>query len=194
MGFHRAERQAEQGRRFFVGTLLQIIELEHPLVVFGQGGQAACNVIHRSRLQNVRRGQRRGQLLRFRSVERHRLTAGSALQLRQAGVARDGVDPGGERGRAVVGGQRFPNPEESFLGEIGGGGVVARQTESEMEDLFLEPIHDPLERVAHPPGGEKFLDVGFVGHRFRHAGRAALASMVILLRRAKCFKDLSKTC
>jgi hypothetical protein len=84
----------------------------------------------------------------MRLVERIGAPFGGDAAAGEAGIARDGVNPGGDGRIAAKIGQRFPDFEEDLLGGVFGGGFVGEQGTGQAEHLVAIFVEQALERLV----------------------------------------------
>ena len=105
-------------------------------------GSAATGLSHLEGHALVRR--RAGALLVEPSLKV--LPAAAAPHLVVGAVAGDREQPGGELRLAPVSGEEPERPDESFLGDVVGQGIVVQQVHGQPPHVALVPAHEDLER------------------------------------------------
>ncbi|MCZ7635317.1 MAG: hypothetical protein M5U12_04240 [Verrucomicrobia bacterium] len=156
----RPQRQPQHSRHLFVRFLFEIKQGHDAAVLLGQPGQQGLDIQFGSNLRTRRlqSRQRFPQPARLGSIQRDGGTTAAALELREARVARNRVQPGGQGRRALEAGQRLPHFQQDVLCHVFGGGFVAQHADGQPKHPLLVDLEQVLESLPVLPGRQSLAD------------------------------------
>ncbi len=174
----RGQRAIQNFRNFFVAHFVLSAEQNGGALVFRQFVEGFLDFFGEFAVQHIFGGQENFfiLILALRLVvvfgvsffEGFGRMARAAANFIQTQIARDGEEPGGKLGGALVAGAGFPDLEKRVLRDVLGFGIIAQRAENEVEERLLEFLDqfDKRRAVAafhtEHQGG---IGIGLVGHR-----------------------------